>query len=304
MKKIGVVLITVIFLITACGTTTKQEIKQDKALSLKIGLMPAADSAPILLAEERGYFKELGLDMDIEVYMNAVNRQSALQAGQLDGAMTDLIAFVNNIQNGFDIRITTSTDGSFPFLVKKGFQEKEDIIVGMMEVSVSNFLSDEYLKDKYNMEKIFIDEIPARLEMIKEGKMDMACIPEPMASMGELSGLEKRVFENKDDFMPEAMVFTGKALKEKEEAIRLFHRAFDRAVDDIKQDDTLARDILIQKLELDPKIKDMMVLPVYHHTRVPDEAYMAKIVQWIERVQNTDITVEYQDMIEGKFASQ
>jgi NitT/TauT family transport system substrate-binding protein len=61
---------------------------------------------------------------------------------------------------------------------------------------------------------------------------------------------------------------------------------------------------LIQKLELDPKIKDMMVLPVYHHTRVPDEAYMAKIVQWIERVQNTDITVEYQDMIEGKFASQ
>ncbi|HHU62599.1 MAG TPA: ABC transporter substrate-binding protein [Clostridiales bacterium] len=304
MKKLGLALILLVFLTAGCGTTLKGETKEINASSLKIGLMPAADSAPILLAEQRGYFKELGLDVDIEIYLNAVNRQSALQTGQLDGAMTDLIAAVNNIQNGFDMKITTSTDGSFPFLVRKGFEEKKDITVGVMEVSVSNFLSDEYLKSKYNMKKIYIDEIPARLEMIKEGKVDMASIPEPMASMGELNGLEKRVFENKDHFMPEAMVFTARALKEKEQAIKLFHQAFDRAVDDIKRDDTLARDILIDKLQLDPRIRDMMVLPVYHHTRVPDEAYINKIVQWIEKVQGTDITVEYEDMTEGKFASQ
>ncbi len=99
-------------------------------------------------------------------------------------------------------------------------------------------------------------------------------------------------------------MFTARALKEKEQAIKLFHQAFDRAVDDIKRDDTLARDILIDKLQLDPRIRDMMVLPVYHHTRVPDEAYINKIVQWIEKVQGTDITVEYEDMTEGKFASQ
>ena len=173
-----------------------------------------------------------------------------------------------------------------------------------MEVSVTNFLSEEYLGDKYEMEKVYINEIPARLEMIKAGNLDMANIPEPMASMGELNGLKKVVYENKDDFMPEAMAFTGKALKEKEKAIELFHRAFDKAVDDINSDDTFAREVLIEKLQLKPEIKDKIILPVYHKTRLPDEAYIRKIVEWVEKIQNIKVNVKYDDMIEGKFINQ
>jgi NitT/TauT family transport system substrate-binding protein len=259
------------------------------------------DSAPILLAEKKGYFKELGLDMDIQVYNNAANRQSALQSGELDGAMTDLIAFVNNVQNGLDIKITTSTDGSFPFILKKGFVEQKKVKVGMMEISVSNFLSDQFLKDKYEMEKIFINEIPARLEMVKAGQLDMANLPEPIASMGELGGLEKVVYDNTDDFMPEAMVFTGKTLKEKEKALKLFHQAYNKAIEDIEKNDAEARVVLIEKLELKPEIKDLMALPVYHMARVPDEAYMNKVIAWVEAVQKIDITVAYDQMIERMF---
>jgi len=270
-------------------------------MSLRVGLMPAADSAPFLLAEKRGYFKEKGIDVTLEVYNNAVDRQSALQSGRLDGTMTDLIAFVNNVQNGFKMKITTSTDGSFPFLVRKGFQETDTIRIGMMEISVSNFLSDRYLGDKYKLEKVFIDEIPARLEMIKAGKVDMASLPEPVASMGQLSGLEKRVYENKDEFMPEAMVFTEEALRKKEKAIALFHEAFNKAVEDIQKDEGLARDILIEGLKLDPKVRDLMILPQYHKTRLPDEEYMQEVVDWIEKVQGIKITVKYENMVERKF---
>jgi len=309
MKKLKTALVLMLcsFTLLMNGCTVKNtgesagDIANKENLKLKIGVMPAADSAPIFLAEKKGYFKELGLDIDIQVYNNAANRQSALQSGELDGAMTDLIAFVNNVQNNFDIKITTSTDGSFPFLVSKDFQEKKNIKVGMMEISVTNFLCDEYLGDKYEMEKVFINEIPARLEMIKAGQLDMTNVPEPVASMGELSGLKKVVYENKDDFMPEAMVFTGKAIKEKSEAIELFHRAFDRAVEDIKKDDGPAREVLIEKLELNPQIKDKIVMPDYHTSRLPDEAYMNKIIQWVEKVQGIKVDVKYSDMVEGKF---
>jgi len=308
MKKLKIVMIMLIcaaVTVTAgCGTVRNSEPAAIEIPKLKIGVMPAADSAPIFLAEEKGYFKELGLDAEIQVYTNAANRQSALQSGELDGAMVDLIAFVNNVNNGFDIKITTSTDGSFPFLVNRDFKEKKNIKVGMMEISVTNFLSEEYLGDKYEMEKVYINEIPARLEMIKAGNLDMANIPEPMASMGELNGLKKVVYENKDDFMPEAMVFTGKALKEKEKAIELFHRAFDKAVDDINRDDSLAREVLIEKLQLKPEIKDKIILPVYHKTRLPDEDYIRKIVGWVEKIQNINVDIKYNDMIEGKFINQ
>ncbi|WP_130808179.1 ABC transporter substrate-binding protein [Senegalia massiliensis] len=296
-KKILMVLLitSIIFTIVGCNNN------EEEISSLKIGVMPAVDSAPIFVAEEIGYFEQENLDMDIKVYTNAVNRESALQSGQLDGAMTDLIAFVNNINNDFKIKITTSTDGKFPFLVKKGFEEKETIDIGMMEVSVSNFLSEQYLSSKYEMNKIFIPEIPTRLEMIKSGKMDMAIIPEPMASMGELGGLEKRVYENKEEFTPEAMVFTYDAISEKEEAISKFHRAYNKGVKYIKENEKESRRILIDKLELNPEIIDNIDMPEYNMARLPSSEYMNKVIQWVEKVNGEKINIEYDDMVEGKF---
>ncbi|GAB1455373.1 hypothetical protein MASR2M48_06800 [Spirochaetota bacterium] len=178
---------------------------------LRVGLMPAVDSAPALIAEKRGYFVLEGVNVELIVFPNALERQVSLQSGVVDGAMSDLVAFVYNIQGGFDLRITSSTDGSFPFLVRPEFKETRTVIVGMMEVSVSNYLSDLWLSERYQIDKVFITDIPARMEMIKRGKLDMACLPEPIASMGQLAGLEKRVFENKDEYYPDVMLFTAAA---------------------------------------------------------------------------------------------
>ena len=193
MKSIKVLFLSLLLISSLIVIGSGSTLAQDN-VSLKVGIMPAVDSAPILLAEKRGYFADEGIDIEIDVYTNAVNRQSALQTGELDGAMTDYIALVNNINNGFPVKLTLGTDGVFPFLVRKGFEETEEIDIGMMEVSVSNFLSEQFLSDKYKMNKVFIAAIPARLEMIKSGKLDMAIIPEPMVSMVELDGVEKKVY--------------------------------------------------------------------------------------------------------------
>jgi len=86
-------------LLTACETvsTGSSTTSAKPSHSLKVGIMPAVDSAPILLADQKGYFSALGLDVEVQIYTNAMNRQSALQSGELDGAMTDVIALVNNV---------------------------------------------------------------------------------------------------------------------------------------------------------------------------------------------------------------
>lgn len=273
-------------------------------IELKIGIMPAVDSAPIMLAQEKGYFIDEGLNISIDIYNNAVNRQTALQTNELDGAMTDLIAFVNNVNNGFPVKITTSTDGSFPILVSKEFKEKEEVQIGMMEVSVANFLSEQFLEDKYKLNKIYIPAIPARLEMVKSGQLEMALIPEPLASTGELAGLEKRVYKNEYEYTPEAMIFTEKALAEKDAQIAAFHRAYDRAVEDIKADENEAREILVNKLGLPPGIKDLITLPEYHLSRVPSEDYLNVVINWIEETDGEEINIDYNKVVEGKYISQ
>jgi NitT/TauT family transport system substrate-binding protein len=295
-KKMFFFMLTFALFLTIVGS---QGIAGDtKDLSLKVGVMPAVDSAPIFLAEEKGYFAEEGLNVELQVYTNALNRQSALQTGALDGAMTDLIALVNNVENNFKVKITTSTDGSFPFLVNKKFnQDSKKINVGLMEVSVTNFLTEQYLGDKYKLNKVYINEIPARLAMVKAGRLDMAIVPEPMASMGQLNGLDKQKYEIKDNYMPEAMIFTERALANKSKAIEIFHKAYNKAVKDIKQDDTGAREILIERLKLKPAIKNSIQMPQYHATRLPSKSYMNKVIKWIEDIQGTEITVPYKEMI-------
>jgi NitT/TauT family transport system substrate-binding protein len=280
------------------GTTMAAE------MNLKLGIMPAVDSAPILLAREKGYFAEEGLEIEIDIYTNAVNRQTALQTNTLDGAMTDLIAFVNNVNNGFPVKITTSTDGSFPILVSKDFKEEDEVNIGMMEVSVTNFLSEQFLKAEYRLNKTYIPAIPARLELLKSGQLEMAVIPEPLASAGELQGLEKRVYKNEYDFTPEAMIFTEKALKEKEAAITAFHRAYNRAVKEIQDNDTEARKILVKSLDLPGAIKDLITMPEYHLTRVPTEKYLDRVISWIEKVEGSEIEIDYNQVVEGKYSSQ
>ncbi|NLY44132.1 MAG: ABC transporter substrate-binding protein [Clostridiaceae bacterium] len=274
-------------------------------MSLKVGLMPAVDAAPMLLAEEKGYFEELGLEVEFEIFNNAQNRQSALQTNAIDGAVTDLIAVATNVDGGFDLKATMMTEGVFPVLMKKGSEAKKSVKVGMMEVSVTNFLIEQWLGEQYDIEKVFINEIPTRLAAIVSGELDMGVFPEPMASMGALQGLEKKVYGLEDEYCPDVLVFTGKAIYEKERAIQLFHEAYNKAVEDIQKDDREARDILIEKLEnISPEIKDDMVLPKFRKATLQDEEYLEKIIRWTGNTIKKDLRVSADDLVYRKFVEQ
>ena len=115
---------------SGCGTQESKPQEQPdpentQDFSLTVGIMPAVDSAPLLLAEELGYFEELGLTVELQLFSNPQDRQTALQTASIDGAITDLIAVATNVDGGFDIKATTMTNGVFPVLSKEGAAEKK-----------------------------------------------------------------------------------------------------------------------------------------------------------------------------------
>ncbi len=297
MKKVMSVLCVLLMLLTGCSVDKPVE----KGV-LNIGLMPAVDSAPIFLAKEKGYFDALNLEVNITIFTNAQDRQSALQTGTIDGAMTDLVALATNINGGFDMKATTLTDGTFILLANEGAVDKEALKVGMMEVSVSNFLVDQWLGDTYEIEKVFINAIPGRLEAVATGQLDMGLFPEPFASVGELQGLEKVIYEPVDGFSPDIMAFTQKAIDEKTEALKAFHEAYNKAVKDLKGDENLARDMIIKNIpNITEDLKGMINLPEYHEARLPDEAYLVKIIDWTNGILDEKMTITAKDLVDDQF---
>ena len=299
MKKIRnsiiLVVMSLTMIITLIGCTSSREVTEENN-TIRLGVMSAADSAPIILANEKGYFQEEGVNLELEIFTNGATKQSSIQAGELDAAMLSMIQFLNNVKGGLKAKITTTTDGIFPIVLAKNYEEKKDVKVGLMEVSVINFLADQYLTD-YNVEKVFINEMPVRMQMLMEDKIDMAVLPEPLASNAQLKGLEKRVYGNPDDYTPNAIIFTDEFIKNNPNTVKGFHNAYNRAIEDIVNNPEEAKDILISKLELNPKIKDLIVLPTYHKTRVPDKKYLKEIEDWTEKLQGSELDLKYEDVV-------
>jgi len=298
MKRMLLVLTIIFILATGCTSKAPEE----KGV-LNIGLMPAVDTAPIFLAQENGYFEELNLEVNIQIFTNAQDRQSALQTGSIDGAMTDLVALATNVNGGFQMKATTLTDGMFILLANEGAKDKTEIKVGMMEISVSNFLVDQWLSE-YDVEKVYINAIPGRLEAVVTNQLDMGLLPEPIASVGVLQGLEKIVYEPVDGFSPDVMAFTQKTIDEKSNALLAFHKAYNKAVKDLQADENLAREVIIGNIpNMNEKLKDMMNLPTYHEARLPDDAYLNKIIEWTNGVIGETMNVSADDLIDKQFVN-
>lgn len=280
---------------------TKKEAKEENS-TIRLGVMAASDSAPILLAQQKGYFEEEGVNLELEIFTNGASKQSSIQAGELDAAMLSMIQFLNNRKAGLEAKITTTTDGTFPIVLSKNYVEKKDVKVGLMEVSVTNFLADQYLED-YNVEKVFINEMPVRMQMLMADQLDMAVLPEPLASNAELKGLKKVVYGEPDDFTPNAIVFTDEFIANNPKTVEGFHKAYNKAVKDINNNVEEVKDVLVNKLELNPQVKDLMVLPTYHTTRIPTSEFLDEVEDWTENLQGSTLDLKYDDVVSKDFVS-
>lgn len=268
---------------------------------LKIGLMPAVDSIPFFYAQEEGLFEAEGISVEITVFTNAQNRQTALQTNQIDGAMTDLVALITNASNDFPLKGTLSIDGLFPLLVSPRFESDEKPAIGMMEISVSNYLVEQYMQHQ-EYDKVFINEIPMRLEAVGSNQIAMGLFPEPIASIGASRGLEKLIFEGIPEESLDIMAFTERALTEKRKSIKGFHKTYGKAVSALKDNPQLCREVLIRNIRnIPPGIKDDIDLPVFNSPAVPSADFVTSIISWTEKIIGKKITLEYSDIIETEF---
>ncbi|MBF1706100.1 MAG: ABC transporter substrate-binding protein, partial [Selenomonas sp.] len=91
-----------LLLVGGCGSPVQE--KSEPLPKLTIGLMPDTDSIPFIIAAERGYFAEEGVEVELQPFKSAMDRDAALQSGNLDGAVSDLLAVIFARSGGFDVR--------------------------------------------------------------------------------------------------------------------------------------------------------------------------------------------------------
>jgi NitT/TauT family transport system substrate-binding protein len=254
-------------------------------------VLPDVDSAPIIIAQHNGYFEQEGVDIRIEKFTSAMERDSALQAGAIDGAVSDILAAAFFEQGGFGVRITSMTNGSYKLLAGTGAND-----IGALKgksIAVSSNTIIEYATDRMLSEyglapddvvKTAIPKIPLRLEMLKNGLVDAATLPEPLASSAVNSGAAVLDSTDRLGINPGVMLFSASAAEAKSGGIKAFYRAYNKAVEYLNTapvSDYI--DVLTDEAGFPEDVQGSIALPEYTPAALPSQDDFEDVISWLKQ---------------------
>lgn len=307
MKKILLLSMLILALALAAGCGNSNDKTQKDLQPITIGLMPDTDSLPFIIAKEKGYFAEEGIEVNIQQYKSAMDRDSALQSGNLDGAVSDMLAVAFAKAGGFDVKVTSFTDGSYKLIASKDAGINNVKALAGKDVAVSRNTIIEYVTDQIlakegmdseSINKVIIPQIPTRLEMLQNGKLAAATLPEPMASIAVSNGCTYVTGSDELGINPGVIMFTAKTVYNKTAEIAAMYRAYNKAVDylnNTSHDEYI--DLVVEKGGFPPAAKEALKLPEYHKAALPKESDVTDCIKWLNNKGLVKEHFSYQDIV-------
>ncbi len=288
-------------LLAACTGLGDEGVLQEESVTLRIGVMPAVDAAPIWWAEKQGFFDKYCVEVVPVVFTDSKTMQESIEMERLDANMISIVEFMDDIENNEQFgKITTMTDGKFRLVLSPEYDISQKGNIALMKNSITNFVADNYLEG-YVFEKIYVDEISERIDMLEKGRIDMAILPEPMASKAEADGMVKKKLGTPNESIPNVIVFTKKSLDKKTNAIQGFHLAYNEAIDDMLGKDMQIKRMIAQKIGLDEVVVEYMELPTYRRVSLPSEKVVRSMKEWAEGELGKKFKVSYREMVDKRF---
>lgn len=260
-----------------------------EAETIKLGLLPSIDAIPFIVAHEQGFDKEQGVNLDIQTFKSAKDRDVAFQAGQVEGLSADLVAISIYNEAGQDVKITSTTFGEFDLLTGNPDVKSVADLKGK-SVILSKNTSTQYtmammLKQagltEGDITVTEVPQIPTRLELLKNNQADAAVLPQPFVTMGKEAGLNILGSTHTAEINPFVLAFPQSVIDEKADAIRDMYAAYDQAVDYMKSHDQSEYiDLIIQEVGYPETLKDQIDVPDYVPANQADPAQVDSALDW------------------------
>ena len=296
LKNIFAVLVAVsgLGLFTGCATTPAQSTTNPSEHypngSLDMALMASMDAFPIFLAYELGFFAEQGLNMRIERFFSAQERDASFQVDdRFDGLVFDGLALAIYNNAGFDMVAVSSSIGLASLIGAAGIERVEDIVGETVLISFNTAM--DYILhtalERYNIDPSAITiegvpQLPVRLEMLRAGQAGAATLPEPMASIAVQDPHLRRLTTTHDlDINPFILAFRRSTVENYPDAMAAFYRGWNQAVDfmnNAAREDFV--DILVDIVGFPEDMRDTLTVPNFPHGQMPSHAHIQDVLDF------------------------
>lgn len=288
MKRVLVV--ALLFLLAFASFANAENTK------ISFGILPVLDTLPLQVAEQEGLFKKNGLDVDLIRFASALERDTAMQAGRIDGYFGDLVATYMLINQGVNMKIATvswsTTPGSPMFGIAaspankgKDMETLEGASIGLSKSTIMEYLLDRISSahgfcDKH-FERVEIKKIPIRMQMLLGDKIDGAILPEPLLSLVTMKG-GSVVVTAEDLNMPlTVLCLADKYFEHGGEDYLKFIKAYSEAVKMLNENPEQYRDLMAKSCRIPPPLAPKFPIYKYPMPSMPPVGELDAVQDWM-----------------------
>ncbi len=303
MKYILFSILSISLLLSACSGN-KQESGEIPTLS--VGVMSSMDYLPLAVAQREGYFAKHGVNVKIQKFVSANERDMAFQSGVVDGGVTDYTSAALLASGGFDMKLTSKCQAPFYIVASSqsgvnSLSELKGKKIAVSQNTVIDFCVDMALASvgltPADVEKVEINKIPTRFEMLRNNKIDATGLPNPFALIAAGDGCKLLVSMDSLKYTVTGIVFAQKAIDSKSEAIRKMYAAYNEGVAYLNTH-TVAdiKDILVKDLQFPEPVAEKVSLPKYTDAQpvTTTDKDILEVINWLgnKKLLNPDFKVD------------
>ena len=288
---ISLLIMTPLFLFAGGEKEGPAQSDQSPVRVLRIGVLPDADSLPILLAERDAMFSPNSDSIEVIRFQSPVERDAAFQAGVLDGFVGDTLGALYLEQAGIDITITSITSGRYGLAAAPGSSDRisdlAGIPIGISSNTIIAYVVDRILSDpgiSFPADKIVtlpVPKMPVRMELLLQGELGAACLPEPLYSLVLAQGAVPLADSGLLRTTPGVMIFSTKAVQEARPLIDGFYDGYMRASAALNTNPDDHRDFLVETCGFPAPVRDSFEFPTYAPPRLPTISEIEDVVNWM-----------------------
>lgn len=314
--KRGFILVMMLMLVGCGQTQVSDKDKGNEVETLKIGVLNTADAAVLFAAQSDKLFEEYEAKVELVEFGSASNQSKAVEAGEIDGVMTDLIVqgLVNKNKDCHLRSVLVALgdkveDGKFTIAAAPGNKHNTVETIKGAKIAISEGTSMEFLLDSYcevlgidlnSIEKVNVPNIALRMEMLLGGKdIDAAILPEPLGDYSVMKGTQVVIDDTKLDVNLSTTVIAleDSYIEKNKTNVENFIKAYAEAAKRMNADKEAYRKIVLEVANIPKEMHDSYVIPNYSEINLPSEELFNRVQTWMVNKGLIEKPYSYDDMV-------
>ncbi len=284
---------------------------------LRIALLPIVDSLPYYVAEQQRYFQDAGVQVEVVRVASGAARDQLMQSGQIDGMLNEIISSANFNRDRPRVQIVSVVRAARPgyplfrLLAAPGSPHRTVADLARVPIGISRHTVIEYVTDRLlqnaglqpaQIHKQSIPAIPERYQLLIQGRLAAAMLPDPLA----MSAIEAGAVLVADDtpvadYSLSVLTFAVTAIEEKHAQIQGFITAWQRAAAAINAAPQSQRTLMLEKIRIPPNVRDSFRIPPFARDRVPTSAQWEDAMAWMQARQLLSTPLPYRSSVTDRF---